>query len=78
MPTYQRREIGTGEAARILGISRQKVQRMIDRGTLVPLGLTPDGIWVLDRVDVEQKRCEHDATRKQDHESGYAHAENGT
>lgn len=55
MTTYDKNGlIGVNEAARILGLSRQGVQRRIDRGQLVPVSrLGKRRIAILSRKDVE-------------------------
>lgn len=48
--------VTAGQAAKILGISRQAVHERIKRGTLVPCAVTPDGAYAFGRGYIEGVR----------------------
>ena len=53
---FERQEITAGEAAKILGITRQSVHGRIQTGSLIPAGRSIDGVYIFSRTYIEEVR----------------------
>jgi len=53
---FERQEITAGEAAKILGITRQSVHGRIQAGSLIPAGRSIDGVYIFSRKYIEEVR----------------------
>lgn len=53
--SYEPEEITAGQAARILGVSRQTVHDRVKAGTLLPKGRSIDGVYIFSRTHIKEE-----------------------
>ena len=54
-----------GDVARALGISKDRVRQLVDRGHITPRATTPRGLRLFAQTDVTALRVEREAVRSE-------------